>query len=173
MWTNCRNTQFGMFGKWNFRYFWGLTENTALDSRTLINTLKTLTHRFKRAKIHKILYFGYQSMSVRCYSSSRNDSESSYAAVYLRCALPRLRTAMRLLVWVDDETKGAASVSLVATPPAHSKAGCFVGRSRSLKLYVHFTRIYCGLLPVTCVCLSSSNRVCRVVLLCKISCNER
>ena len=49
-------------------------------------------------------------MSVRCYSSSRNDSESSYAAVYLRCALPRLRTAMRLLVWVDDETKGAASV---------------------------------------------------------------
>ena len=73
----------------------------------------------------------------------------SRAAVYLRCALPRLRTAMRLLVWVDDETKGAASE--LRTTACTLLSGR-LGRYRSLKLYVHFTRMW----PFTChmcVCL--------------------
>ena len=73
--------------------------------------------------------------------------ESSYAAVYLRCALPRLRTAMRLLVWVDDETKGAASVRdrLHTLKRALALARWSVQVSQALRAF-HPNRVW----PFTC-----------------------
>ena len=77
---------------------------------------------------------------------------------------------MRLLVWVDDETKGAASE--LRTTACTLLSGR-LGRYRSLKLYVHFTRMW----PFTChmcVCVPSTPNRMYAVLLGKISCsNER
>ena len=145
MWTNCRNTQFGMLGKWNFRYFWGRLNNGKHSTATPQHwsTLYKNTNTVSNCILELIKVC--QSGVILAHEMTL-----SRAAVYLRCALPRLRTAMRLLVWVDDETKGAASE--LRTTACTLLSGRLLGRYRSLKLYVHFTRMW----PFTChmcVCL--------------------